>query len=213
MTISLPEGLSSALLADAGARVLPTTIKPLVHGWCASGPAFTVHVEPGDNLAVHAALAHIKSGEVLLVEAGGTMERAIMGDIMCTQASLLRLAGVVIHGAIRDSADLRKGTLPVFAKGTSPAGPGKQGPGAVLQPITMGTVPVNPGDYVFGDDDGVVVFSPDEAASIIAAAQKKKIVETTRLTALRNGHMQPDWLADALNRYPISMGERKSITP
>lgn len=205
MTLDLLDGLSSTLLADAGASVLPCSIKPLKPGWFVRGKAFTVQVPPGDNLAVHAGLSLIQPGEVLVVQAQGLMERAIMGDIMCTQATALQVAGVIIHGAIRDSADLRQGSLPVFACGMVPTGPTKTGPGKVMHPITLGDAQVNPGDYIFGDDDGVVAFAVKDADRIIAAVHEKRKTETARLKAIKEGNLTPRWLAETLERHPIDI--------
>lgn len=92
-------GLTSTLLADAGARYLRAAIKPLRAGWTVRGRALTVSVPAGDNLAIHAALALAQPGDVLVVDAQGYTERAVMGGIMCAQAAASCLAGVVIDGA------------------------------------------------------------------------------------------------------------------
>src|SRR4051794_17525311 len=126
--------LSSTLLADRGARVLHSRIKPLRAGWRVFARALTVSVPPGDNLAIHAALAIAKEGDVLVVNGQGYLERTLMGGIMCGQAAALKIAGVIIDGAVRDVTELRAASLPVFAAGVSPAGPTKHGDGSVYRP-------------------------------------------------------------------------------
>ncbi|MFJ1112066.1 RraA family protein, partial [Bordetella bronchiseptica] len=123
MSVSPARDLSTTLLADAGARVMSAGIKPLRAGWHVHGRALTVSVDAGDNLAIHAALAQARPGEVLVIDAQGYLDRAVMGGIMCAQAAAVGLAGVIIDGAMRDLAELRAGTLPAYALGGSPAGP------------------------------------------------------------------------------------------
>ncbi|MGK0662771.1 RraA family protein, partial [Bordetella bronchiseptica] len=117
MSVSPAPDLSTTLLADAGARVMSAGIKPLRAGWHVHGRALTVSVDAGDNLAIHAALAQARPGEVLVIDAQGYLDRAVMGGIMCAQAAAVGLAGVIIDGAMRDLAELRAGTLPAYALG------------------------------------------------------------------------------------------------
>ncbi len=199
------EGLCSTLLADVGARAMHAPIKPLRAGWLLRGRALTVSVPAGDNLAIHAALAAARPGDVLVVDAQGYADRAVMGGIMCAQAAAAGLSGVVVDGAMRDAAELRAGALPVFAAALSPAGPTKTGGGSVGCPIRCGGVAVNPGDWVLGDDDGLVVFSPDESEALIAAALAKGRAEALRMAAIARGELRPVWLDEALARATLDI--------
>ncbi|MBO9331817.1 RraA family protein [Achromobacter xylosoxidans] len=199
------EGLCSTLLADVGARAMHAPIKPLRAGWLLRGRALTVSVPAGDNLAIHAALAAARPGDVLVVDAQGYADRAVMGGIMCAQAAAAGLSGVVVDGAMRDAAELRAGALPVFAAALSPAGPTKTGGGSVGRPIRCGGVAVNPGDWVLGDDDGLVVFSPDESDALIAAALAKGRAEALRMAAIARGELRPAWLDEALARATLDI--------
>lgn len=200
------EGLCSTLLADVGARVMRTAVKPLRAGWLLRGRALTVSVPAGDNLAIHAALAMAQPGEVLVVDAQGYADRAVMGGIMCAQAAAAGIAGVVVDGAMRDAAELREGALPVFAAALSPAGPHKAGGGSVGRSIQCGGVTVNPGDWILGDDDGLVVFGPAESDGLIAAALAKGKAEALRMAAIARGELRPAWLDDALARATLDIG-------
>lgn len=203
--------ITSTLLADRGARVLSARVKPLREGWRIFGRALTVSVPQGDNLAIHAALSLAAAGEVLVVSGGNYQERALMGGIMCSQADALQLAGVVIDGAIRDVAELCAGRLPVFASGVCPAGPTKNGAGSVLRPIVCGDVTVNPGDWIFGDQDGVVVFSEQERTALLVAAIQKLHEENSRMQAIARGDLTPAWLSSALDQSDVDIGERARL--
>lgn len=199
-------GLTSTLLADAGARNLRAAIKPLRAGWTVRGRALTVSVPAGDNLAIHAALAVAQLGDVLVVDAQGYTERAVMGGIMCAQAAATGIAGVVIDGAMRDAAELRQGLLPVFAAAVSPAGPFKAGGGSVNRQIQCGGVRVDPGDWILGDDDGIVVMAPAELEIMVTAALAKAAAEARRMAAIARGELRPAWLDDALAKATLDIG-------
>ena len=199
-------GLCSTLLADAGARVMRAAIKPLRAGWSVRGRALTVSVPAGDNLAIHAALAIAKPGDVLVVDAQGYADRAVMGGIMCAQAAATGVAGVVIDVAMRDAAELRQGDLPVFAAAVSPAGPYKAGGGSVNRPVQCGGVRVEPGDWILGDDDGLVVVGPAQCEAVVAAALAKAEAEARRMAAIARGELRPAWLDEALAKATLDIG-------
>ena len=197
-THPIPAGLTSTLLADAGALPLASRIRTLTPGLAVFGPALTVQVPAGDNLAIHAALAHAQPGDVLVIDGAGHLERALMGGIMSTQARATGVAGVVIDGAMRDAAELRAMGMPSFAAGVHPAGPHKAGDGSVGLPVTCGDVNVSTGDWIFGDDDGVVVVPVARKNELISGALAKLGREQARLTAIARGELVAGWLPDAL---------------
>ena len=91
---------------------------------------------------------------------------------MATRAAKRRLGGFVIDGAIRDREMIGELGLPVFARGATPAGPYKNGPGRLLCPVAIGGVCVLPGDIVLGDGDGVVVVPRAMGATVLEAARE-----------------------------------------
>lgn len=205
------EWLTSTLLADRGAHVLGSRIKPVRPGARVHGRALTVSVPQGDNLAIHAALAMAKAGDILVVDGGAHAERALMGGIMCTQALKAGIAGIVLDGAIRDVAELRDMALPVFAIAAVPAGPTKNGPGSILRPINCGGIHIHPGDWIFGDDDGVVAYAHSDHEILIEAAKEKYTVEQKRLVAIASGALTPSWLHEALDQSPIDTALRSNF--
>ncbi len=136
------------------------------------GTAFTVRVAQGDNLMFHAAMDLAKSGDVIVIDAGGFTERAIFGELMATYCKSRGIKGIVCDGAIRDRGGLAAlEDFPVYARSATPNGPYKNGPGEINVPVTIGGRVVCPGDIVVGDDDGVLFIRPDEAEALAAATK------------------------------------------
>lgn len=159
-----------------------------------AGPALTVRTRPGDNLMVHKAITIIEPGDVLVIDAGGDLTNAIIGEIMVTAALTKGLAGLVVHGAIRDAGTLRTGSLPVFARGVTHRGPYKDGPGEINVPINLGGMVIEPGDLVLGDADGVLAVPADEVPDILTAAQQKLAKEEASIRDAAAGDRDTSWI-------------------
>lgn len=159
------------------------------------GRALTVRTRPGDNLALHYALDVALSGDVIVVDGGGEMRNALLGELIVSYALRKGISGFVIDGAIRDTFDLRILGLPVFARGVSHRGPYKSGPGQIHASVSVGGTVVNDGDVVVGDQDGVVFISRARADEI--AAKAEQIVESEQLqqTAIESGTWDRTWIA------------------
>jgi regulator of RNase E activity RraA len=152
-----------------------------------AGTAVTVRTRGGDNLAILRAYDYCRPGDVMVVDADGDIDNALVGGIMTFAAAALGLAGMVLDGAIRDVAEIRDRTFPVYARGVTHRGPYKDGPGAINVPVSVGSMTVRPGDIVVGDQDGLVTFSPEEAPAIIEKASKQRAAEEVTMQAIRDG--------------------------
>lgn len=159
-------------------------LRPMHDGTAMAGPAFTIKTRPGDNLLIHKALKLAQPGDVIVVDAGGDLTNALIGEIMVGEAKLKGFGGIVINGAIRDSAVIRKDGFPVFAAGVTHRGPYKDGPGEINVPVCIGGMTVMPGDIIIGDEDGVLAFPPEEAEALIAKAQAQKTKEEATIQAI-----------------------------
>lgn len=190
----------AAILADVAGRrgTLSGRVKPLSPTMQVAGPAVTVEVRPGDNLAIHAALAIAKPGDVIVVDGKGDLTCALIGEIMATQAQATGIAGFVIDAAVRDSHELANGAFPVFSAGLNPCGPTKSVAGRVNLAISAGGTTINPGDLIVGDADGVVVIAREDVPHILVLAQKKVDAETKRIAAIKNGDTRAIWLEKEL---------------
>ena len=110
-----------------------------------------------DNVLVRATLGEPGDGRVLVVDGGGSLASALLGDNIAELAAGTGWAGVIINGAVRDVARLREISLGILALGSNPRRSGKAGAGAVGEPVTFGGVTFTPGDTVYADEDGVVI--------------------------------------------------------
>lgn len=189
-----------AILADVAGRrgAMHGRIKALRPNMKVAGTAFTVEVRPGDNLMIHAAMAMAKPGDVLVIDGKGDQTAALMGTIMMTACKKLGIAGVVIDGAARDSLEIEEIDFPVFSVGTNPNGPTKMVPGRIGHPVSVGGVIVNPGDFVIGDADGVVVVEREKIEGLLPSAAKKVKDEAARIEAIKGGDTNAKWLVSAL---------------
>ena len=191
----------AAILADVAGRrgTMHGRIAPVSPDMQCAGPAFTIEVRPGDNLMIHTAMTMAKPGDILVIDGKGDRTCALMGAIMINACKQLKLGGVVIDAAIRDSLDLRELGFPVFAVGANPNGPTKFTPGRINWPISCGDIAVRPGDLIVGDADGVLVLEREKAASMLEPAAKKLADETARIAAIRQGKdLAPKWLEGSL---------------
>lgn len=191
----------SSILADVAGRRggLHGRIAPLAPTMRFAGPAVTVEVRPGDNLMIHAALALVQPGDVLVVDGKGDLSSALMGEIMSQQAMALGVAGVVIDGAVRDAEAIRALGFPMYAAGLNPNGPTKSVSGRVNHPVSVGGVTVRAGDLVVGDADGVTVIEREQVAALIPLAHSKVAAETMRIQDIRSRKaLRPGWLDGAL---------------
>jgi RraA family protein len=159
---------STSIISDCLERLPGARLKPFhrIEGTMA-GIALTVKVPCGDNRAIHQALEILTPGQVLVVDGGGDVSRALMGDIMAAIAEKRGAAGVVVDGAIRDLATIGRGTFPMFARAGFHRGPYKNGPGEINVPVSIGGMLVSPGDIVVGDHDGIVAFPAAQAESLL----------------------------------------------
>lgn len=180
-------------LFDGGAA-----LKPMNSAVTMAGPALTVRVPPGDNLMVHKALDLAHPGDVVVVDAGGHVSNAIVGDLMVLHAQTRRLGGLVIFGAVRDSATLREGRFPVFALGATPRGPYKNGPGEIGHPICIGGMVIESGDIVVGDSDGLISVPLASAHEVLDRALALGESEERSRIAIAAGTRDRSWVDETL---------------
>ena len=182
--------IPTAVLSDALGRLgtMAAGIKPVYPGIRLTGIAHTVRCFPGDYLTLLKALAEAREGEVLVVDGGGVLEAALLGKLMAIEARRKGLQGFVIDGAVRDLRGLEEVGVTVFARAATP----RVGTAEHLQetqvPIICGGAPVQPGDIVHGDEDGVVVFGAKRLRGVLARAIEVQRHEAGVVRKLKHGH-------------------------
>jgi len=140
-----------------------------------AGTAVTVRCRGGDNLTFLRALDYCRPGDVVVIDAG--------------------VVGIVLDGAIRDVAEIRERTFPVYARGVNHRGPYKDGPGEINVPVSIGGMVVNPGDIVVGDQDGLLAFAQADVPQLLEKAQAQQRKEEQTMQAIREGRWDRSFVA------------------
>lgn len=110
-----------------------------------------------DNSLLRDMLSNSGEGQVLVVDGGGSMRCALLGDMLAGRAVKNSWGGLVINGCIRDSVDIAKMNIGIRALGTHPLKSVKRGIGEVNVPVNFSNVDFVPGDYLYADEDGIIV--------------------------------------------------------
>jgi len=193
-------GIYTAALADIldarglHEQTLPPSIRPLQPGTRLAGPAFTVsgravHPESYDAALrkVLALLGDVPAGCVA-VYACGQERAAHLGELSVTSLKARGVAGCVLDGGCRDVRFILEEGFPVFCGHVTPEDSTWRWELEATQvPITVGTVQIEPGDWVVGDDDGVVVVPHALAESVLEEAEDKAATESEIRAAVRDG--------------------------
>ncbi|MBU4612823.1 4-carboxy-4-hydroxy-2-oxoadipate aldolase/oxaloacetate decarboxylase [Achromobacter sp. GG226] len=195
-TVYEAQGAKGAL--DSGMKPIDPTVR-------LAGPALTVDARPSDNLILHYAVLQAKPGDVLVVDAKAFMEAGPWGDVLTIQAMKLGIAGLVINGCVRDANLIIDLGFPVFCRGLSIKGTGKNQPGKVNVPIVMGDVLIHPGDIIVGDRDGLVVVKQDEVEHAISSSLAREEKEASQRQAIEAGTTTVELLklTDTLKRFGL----------
>ncbi len=179
--------LGTATLGESGARRMHPRVKPVWTGARVAGPAYPVRCSAGDNLAIHVAVTRAPSGSVLVADMAGARDYGYWGEVLTTGAEARGIVGLVIDACVRDGDALEAHGFPVFSTGLALTGASKVLPGAIGQPVTVGDVEVEPGDWVVGDVDGVVVLPGAELDAVLAAGRARAAKEAALFETLRAG--------------------------
>jgi 3-hexulose-6-phosphate synthase/6-phospho-3-hexuloisomerase len=183
--LSLRPALLSDALGKAGA------MDHDMHCWSANprmaGPATTLRVHTADILMVGKALSNCPKGHVLVIDGQGERNTALWGAITTACARLKGVEGVVIDGAIRDVAQIRRDRLPVFARAVVPNAGGAEYRGETGVPIQCGGAVVSPGDWIVSDEDGVVAIPAGRLNETLELAERLRKVERAIYAEVRRG--------------------------
>jgi RraA family protein len=194
-------GIPVANIDDNMGRIAAVdhSIFPLNPNATILGTAFTVNAPAGDNLLFHKALDMAQPGDVIVLANKGSLSRSLCGEIMSNYAKSRGLAGIIIDGCVRDSAALRTLDFPVYAKGITPNGPYKNGPGEMNFPVSFAGIVINPGDIIVGDADGLLVVRPEDAAELAKKAKAYHESEEKQLEGiLTKGEWVRPWVDSKL---------------
>ena len=155
--------LSTANISDGSHRAEGITgLYPIYPDINLMGNGVTVRTYPGDWAKPVEAIDIAKEGDVIVIDAGG-VGPAVWGELATHSALQKKISGVVIYGAMRDLAEIRKLHFPVFTKMVMPTAGEPKGFGEINIPLNVSGIRINPGDWIIGDDDGLMVIPISEA--------------------------------------------------
>jgi 3-hexulose-6-phosphate synthase/6-phospho-3-hexuloisomerase len=161
-------------------------MKPVVQSAHMAGPARTVWTYPGDWAKPVEAIDEAEEGEVLVIDACGRPP-AVWGE-MATMSCLQRgVAGVVIFGAIRDTDDIRDMEFPAFSTSITPVAGEPKGQGMINVPLHFGGQTIRSGDWIVGDDDGVVVIPREKVVEVANRAHSVLEEEDREMAEIEDG--------------------------
>jgi 4-hydroxy-4-methyl-2-oxoglutarate aldolase len=186
--------LGSATVYEAAGRrgLIAADLRRVVPGSRAAGPARTVRCGQGDNLMVHAAMAAIRPGDVLVITMPEPEAVALVGDLLATQAKVQGAAAVLVDGAVRDVEELEALGLPVWARFVSIRGATKDIVGALDEPVVVGEQAIMPEDVLVLDGDGAVVVPRRDVQHVLTAALAREERERVKREALLAGALSYD---------------------
>jgi 4-hydroxy-4-methyl-2-oxoglutarate aldolase len=164
----------------------------VIPGARACGPARPVLCGQDDNLMVHAAMAAARPGDVLVLTMPEPRPVALVGDLLATQAREQGVAALLVDGAVRDVEDLERLGLPIWARWVRIRGAGKDVPGTIDEPVSVGGCAIAAGDAVVMDADGVAVVPAGRLHEVVELSRAREERERVKRGKLQAGGLSYD---------------------
>jgi 4-hydroxy-4-methyl-2-oxoglutarate aldolase len=186
--------VGSATVYEAGGRrgYVDLDLIQILAGSRAAGPARTVMCGQDDNLMVHAVMAELQPGEVLVLTMPEPRPVGIVGDLLATQAKARGAAAILIDAAVRDIETLAELDLPIWARWVRIKGATKDVPGTIGEPVHVGGATIRQGDIVVLDADGAAVVEAERVGEVLEASREREDNERVKRIKLQNGELSYD---------------------
>ena len=194
-TIKILGNAGTATVHEAQGRtgLMRPYMRPIYPTARMAGPAVTISSQPGDNLMIHASLAVVQPGDVLVVTTTSESTDGMFGELLGVSCQAHGVAGLIIDAGVRDTAELAAMNFPVWAKAVSAQGTVKNTPGDVNIPVVCAGAMIHPGDVIVADADGVVVVQREKAAQVAEASEQRIAKEEKTRQRLRSGELGLDF--------------------
>ncbi len=186
--------LGSATVYEAGGRrgYVDADLYQVIPGSRVAGPARTVRCGQDDNLMVHAVMATVALGEIIVLTMPEPRPVALVGDLLATQAKAQGAAGMLIDASVRDVEELRELGLPIWARWVRVKGADKNVAGTIGEPVPVGGATIRSGDIVVLDADGAVVVEAERVDEVLAASREREERERVKRARLQSGELSYD---------------------
>jgi 4-hydroxy-4-methyl-2-oxoglutarate aldolase len=186
--------LGSATVYEAGGRrgYVNADLIQILAGSRVAGPARTVRCGQDDNLMVHAAMASVQPGEVIVVTMPEPRPVALVGDLLATQAKAHGAAGMLIDASVRDIETLAELGLPIWARWVRVKGATKEKAGTIGDPVQVGGATIRQGDIVVLDADGAAVVESERVDEVLRASLEREQHERVKRVKLQAGELSYD---------------------
>ncbi|WP_018466290.1 4-carboxy-4-hydroxy-2-oxoadipate aldolase/oxaloacetate decarboxylase [Calidithermus timidus] len=166
-------GVATVYEASGREGLVDLPLFQLVPSSRVAGPALTVLCAQNDNLMVHAAMAAVRPGEVLVFAMPEPAPVALVGELLATQAKAHGASGMLIDAAVRDAEELSGMGLPIWARYVRARGAERKSLGQIGVPLRVGGALIRTGDILVLDADGAVVVARERAREVLEAAQAR----------------------------------------
>ena len=186
--------LGSATVYEAAGRgrYVDADLIQILPGTGVAGPARTVRCGQDDNLMVHAAMAEVQPGEVLVLTMPEPRPVALVGDLLATQAKAQGAVAILVDAAVRDVDELAELGLPIWARWVRIKGAAKEIPGSIGEPVTVGGATINQADILILDADGVAIVEPERVDDVLEASRQREQKERIKRLKLQAGELSYD---------------------
>lgn len=185
-------GVATVHEAQGRTGLMRPYMRPLDPQSRVAGSAVTVLCHPGDNLMIHAALAVVQPGDVLVVATISESTDGMFGELLGQSCRARGVAGLVIDAGVRDTADLIALPFPVWSRAIHAQGTEKKIAGSVNVDVLCAGALVHPGDVIVADADGVVVVPRDRTEAVIQASEARVAKEARTRQRLAAGELGLD---------------------
>jgi 4-hydroxy-4-methyl-2-oxoglutarate aldolase len=186
--------LGSATVYEAGGRrgYVDADLHQILPGSRVAGPARTVACGQDDNLMVHAVMADVQPGEVIVLTMPSPRPVALVGDLLATQAKAQGAAGMLIDASVRDVEELVELGLPIWARWIRVKGAAKDVAGTIGEPVVVGGATIRTGDVLVLDADGVAVVEHERVDEVLGASLQREERERVKRAKLQGGALSYD---------------------
>jgi 4-hydroxy-4-methyl-2-oxoglutarate aldolase len=186
--------LGAATVYEAGGRCgyVDADLVQVIAGSKVAGPALTVRCGQDDNLMVHAAMAEVARGDVLVLTMPQPRPVALIGELLATQAQAHGAAAILVDASVRDVEELVELGLPIWARWVRVRGAGKDEVGTIGEPVEVGGATIRRGDIVVLDADGAAVVESERVDDVLQASRQRAENEVAKRARLAEGALSYD---------------------